>query len=388
MHEANIAILLSGREKFGPHFGGAVARWTYEVYRRVPSWIKPTVFGYPTVEGDRYDIPFHSARNTGLPDSAARIPFIRRYEDAIWLAQLMPKLSKFDIVHIQNRPHWAAILRKLRYRGKIVAHLHNSHLAHYGSERLDALAPHLDCVVSCSNYIASTFTSRSRAMAERSAVVYNGVDVETFSPQPALRKSKKIFFVGRIDPQKGVLPLVQAFGTVIEHHPDAELVIGGTTGFGVHVQNQYVSEVQQESQRLQRERGAKIFFPGYIDHYRDLPRFFREASVSVFPSVFEEPFGMVICESMACGTPVVSTRRGGIPEVVGNCGVLVDDPEPEQIAKGILSLLGDGQKCEDLARRSIQWANRFQWQNAADRWSHLMASLNEGLSLGPFHTEE
>ncbi len=96
---------------------------------------------------------------------------------------------------------------------------------------------------------------------------------------------------------------------------------------------------------------------------------------------------MVVCESMACGTPVICTRRGGIPEVVGNAGIIVDEPDPHQLANAILEFIQDKRRMERASLLSIQRAGKFSWTKIANRWANLVSTLIEECSLEPFRLE-
>src|SRR5580700_7587651 len=87
-----VAVLLSGREKFGPYYGGACARWTYEVYSRLGSHIDVTVFGYPTSTEDLYPLPHATSAWWRLCNFISAIPLARRYEERLWLRALFPRL--------------------------------------------------------------------------------------------------------------------------------------------------------------------------------------------------------------------------------------------------------------------------------------------------------
>lgn len=380
MRQIRVAAVLSGKEKFSPYYGGAIARWTYEVYSRTPNWLVPTVVGFPPEVEKPYDLPYLALPSVRFPEFLAKLPYLRRHEDRAWFWQLLPKLREFDVVHLENRPHWAILLRELGYKGKLIGHLQNSHLLHYDSERLERLAAALDCIVSCSQYIADEFILRSPGMAARSEVVFNGVNTEIFRPSDVPANNKRVFYVGRFHPEKGILPLVQAFEAVARRHPDAELRIGGATGFGAHTETPYVREVRETAERLRSTVGAKIEFLGYIDHDSQLPGLFQQAAVAVFPSVFNEPFGMVNCEAMACGTPVVATRRGGIPEVVGDSGILVDEPNPKLLAEAINSMLDDRDFRLRLRQKAIERARRFDWNCIASRWGEVILKVAGGVT--------
>jgi spore coat protein SA len=372
-----VGVLLSGRERFSEYFGGALARWTFEVYSRLGSSIDATVFGFPTAPADVYPLRHATSFSWRLCDFVSRIPLARRYEDKLWLRSLISRLHAFDVIHIHNRPQWVKALRDLGYSSAIVLHLQNDHLGHWTIPMLDELAPHLNLVAVCSEYLRNTFAAKSPVLAAKTQVVHNGVNPMLFFPDEAVRQPKTIFFVGRVHPEKGVLQLVQAHARLLKIHPDAKLVIGGSTGFGSHVRTPYVREVEALAASTLKTHPGSVQFAGYLRHDRDLPGWFQKAAVFACPSIFQEPFGLVNCEAMACATPVIGSRRGGIPEVLGDAGVLIDPENIASFADAMGTLLGDPDYRAELGRRAHQRCQEmFDWQVIADHWNSLLRSFS------------
>ena len=373
-----VAVLLSSGEQFSPYFGGALARWTYEVYRCLAGPVEVKVFGFPTAPEDRYPMPHESSVAWRACQTIAHLPLLRRYEEELWLRALLGRLRKFDLIHIHNRPQWVVWLRRLGYRGAVVLHLQNDHLGHWTGAMLDELAPQLQGVAVCSAYLRDRFAPKSSALAAKTRVVFNGVNPQLFHPREDLRESKTIFFVGRLDAEKGVLQLVRALARVLEDHPDAKLVIGGTTGFGTHIETRYVREVRGEAALLERQYPGCARFPGYIHHDNDLPAWFQRAAIFTSPSLFQEPFGLVNAEAMACATPVVGSSRGGIPEVLGDAGVLVNPEETQDYARALSELLGDPARRAELGKASVQRVRKLMdWQVIAADWAKFLGETGD-----------
>jgi spore coat protein SA len=368
-----VAVLLSGREQFSHYFGGAVARWTYEVYSCLSDRIDVTVFGFPTRREDLYPFRHETSEAWRACDLVARIPVARRYEETLWLWALVRRLRGFEVVHIHNRPQWVETLRRMGYGGSIILHLHNDHLGHWSSPALDALAPRLDAIVTCSDYLRSTFAAKSRLLNDEAHVVLNGANLQLFYPQEEVRESKTIFFVGRFDPEKGVLQLLQAYERLLDTHPDAKLVIGGTTNFGTHHETPYVRRVRGLADSLNKNKHAQVHFTGYLDHDRDLPLWFQKATVFACPSLFQEPFGLVNAEAMACATPVVGSNRGGIPQVLGDAGRLADPENVAEFAEALSDLLTRPEYCRQLGQAGYERCRKvFDWRVVSENWMMML----------------
>lgn len=376
MSKLSVGVLLSGRAQFSSYYGGALARWTYEVYSRLKDSVDVTVFGFPTDRRTLYPLSHETSGWWRACSFISQIPILRRHEDFFWLRALMPRLARFEVIHIHNRPQWAPLLRSLGFQGTVVLHLQNDHLGHWTAPMLDGLAPKLDAVILCSTYLRTRFADRSAALAGKTRVIFNGVNTRVFFPREELRESKTIFFTGRLIPEKGPLQLIQAFGQVFKSHPDAKLIVSGSTGFGTHDETDYVKEVRRTTASIQKEHGGAIEFPGYLDHDTDLPTYFQRASLFACPSIFEEPFGLVNAEAMACGTPVVGSRRGGIPEVLADTGRVVDPDDTAQFADVLSHLLSHAEERAALGRATLERCRKtFDWDVIAETWSDFLSEM-------------
>jgi glycosyltransferase involved in cell wall biosynthesis len=142
--------------------------------------------------------------------------------------------------------------------------------------------------------------------------VYNAVDVDSF-PYRA-EKEEMLLFLGRLHPDKGVHLAIDAARRV-----GLPIVVAGKCSEPV--------ELEYFRTQIEPRLGPDVTIFGTADATakRDL---LSRAAALVFPILWDEPFGMVMIEAMACGTPVVALRRGSVPEVVveGVTGVLCDDP--------------------------------------------------------------
>jgi glycosyltransferase involved in cell wall biosynthesis len=376
MKKLSVAVLLSGGEQFSVYYGGALARWTYEVYSRLQYQMEVTVFGVSTDPASAYSLHHESSDWWRACHLLSVVPVLRRYEDRLSLRALMPRLRRFAVVHIHNRPQWAVLLRSLGYRGSLIVHLQNDHLGHWSTPMLDALAPDLDGLVVCSRYLQAQSIGNSETLARKTKVVSNGVNTKLFFPREELREPKTIFFVGSFIANKGPLQLLEAYARVLRTHPDAKLIIAGSTSFGKHKETGYVQEVRRLADSIRRQYGTPVDFPGYIHHDRDLPQFFQRATLFTSPSIFQEPFGLVNAEAMACATPVVGSNRGGIPEVLADTGRLVDPDDIVRYSETLSELLSDSNERVRLGRAALERSLKiFDWGVVAESWAAYLRNV-------------
>ncbi len=209
--------------------------------------------------------------------------------------------------------------------------------------------------------------------ADNIEVISPGVDVHTFRP---LRSDEKrpatdlpdryVFCLSRIDCNKGHDLLLEAFDIVRKEIPHVHLVIGG----GSQKPEQREKEVLGSMNRIieEKDMAACVHIIGYVPDDL-LVQSYQQAELFVLPSIFE-PFGMTALEAMACGTPVVASRFGGIRNVIssGENGLLVDPSDKGQFAETMALLLRDKQLSVRLGRLGCQTIHSyFSWEAIAEK---------------------
>ena len=105
-----------------------------------------------------------------------------------------------------------------------------------------------------------------------------------------------------------------------------------------------------------------VVFTGYVPD-ADVPALYRHAALFAFPSLYEG-FGRPPLESMACGTPVVTSTTSALPEVVGDAGLLVDPTDVSALAEAMESVLTDVDLRRSLVDKGLKRAKRFTWERA------------------------
>jgi D-inositol-3-phosphate glycosyltransferase len=165
-----------------------------------------------------------------------------------------------------------------------------------------------------------------------------------------------ILFVGRIEALKGIDNLVKALGILRNGTEASLLVVGG---------DEHSSSEVSRLKEMARNSGIidSVQFIGPVPQSR-LPLYYSAADVSVVASYYES-FCLVVLESLACGTPVVSTQVGIAPAVISNeNGCLLQDNNPENLADGLAAILRKG----DMNKYCIrQTAVGYDWASIALR---------------------
>jgi hypothetical protein len=174
------------------------------------------------------------------------------------------------------------------------------------------------------------------------------------------------------DPRKGFISLVKAFEKLLDHLPTARLQLSG------HIHPKAIELVFQ-SVTTKARRAIEILGVGRCE---DLPDLYRQAAVTVLPSI-NEAFGMVLLESLASGTPIVGTNSGGIPDIFSKEGIgTLFEPggRPEELCKAILRSL-------ELAQDATVWKNcrnhadSFSWDKIGPRFEQIYEELLDGKNV-------
>jgi alpha-maltose-1-phosphate synthase len=213
---------------------------------------------------------------------------------------------------------------------------------------------------------------------ERIAVIYNGVDAEAFTPDPATDlieprgvdpETPSVLFVGRITHQKGVTHLLDA---ALEIDPAAQIVLC----VGAPDTPAIEAEVRARADRVRRERRGLVWIEEMVPH-ADLVQLLTQATVFVCPSIYE-PLGIVNLEAMACETAVVASAVGGIPEVVedGVTGTLVPPADPGALAAAVNALLAEPERAAAYGRAGRERVvGDFAWPAIARQTAALYERL-------------
>ena len=233
-----------------------------------------------------------------------------------------------------------------------------------------------DVIIATSNsYIdESKFLGNYRDKIE---VIPNGINLEEFdinlSKEECRDKldlphdKKIILFFGNIVSYKGPHILLRAFSKVKTQFKDVKLVFAGR------------GEMQEELTKLAAELGIKsdVLFTGYVDE-RLKPFYYKSADIFCLPSItMAEAFGIVNLEAMTCGIPIISSKLGGIPDVVTDkeTGLLVKPEDEEALTDAIIFLLEN----EDIARKMGNNGKRkveeYSWKKIAEKTEKVYESL-------------
>jgi len=252
----------------------------------------------------------------------------------------------------------ALALRLVRCRPRLIVHARDA----LGDGALDgltaaAIGHEADRVVAISAYVARGFARR--AGADKLRVLHNAIDPERYRFDAAKGRAFRarlgvpaaaplLAVVGQLTPWKGQGEALEAVALLRRSHPDAHLVIAGAAKFtGKH--RRYDTNAYRDAlvaRARKPDLAGHVHFPGDVAD----AAVYSAADLVVVPS-WAEPFGRVVIEAMATGTPVLATTAGGVPEIIthGVDGWLVSPRDPTALARGMARLLDDAPLRHKLA---------------------------------------
>jgi glycosyltransferase involved in cell wall biosynthesis len=207
----------------------------------------------------------------------------------------------------------------------------------------------------------------------RVRVIYPGVNAR-FRPQQEPGEGARLrqrygidhkpylLSVGTLQPRKNYVRLIQAF-VRSSASVDKQLLIAGGRGW-------LYQDILAEA-----DKHESVHLLGFVED-RDLPALYRQATLFVFPSLYEG-FGLPVLEAMSCGVPVVCSQTSSLPEVAGDAALLVEPLDLAMLEEGLTRALEDEDLRREMVERGLNHAARFDWARSAAQLLDLMESLEK-----------
>lgn len=321
------------------------------------------------------------------------------------LAELDP-----DIVHLQNVSQFLPLASRLVPRAKLVLQMHCDWLRQLHPRTARRRLADVDLVLGVSDYITNRIREGFPELADRCRTLYNGADLELFTPRDDLPENLRrlarglrerfhlgngpvILYVGGFAVEKGTLELLLAFELVLRTVPEATLVLVGAHNRYFQVRSLRGRKARAEAtadrrtyhrrvEQLVAKLGDRVVVAGGAPH-DVLAAYYALADVYTMPSTGPEPFSLTVPEAMGCGLPVVATAYGGTTEIVesGENGLLVPPGDIEALAAALVQLCRDPDLARELgARGRTRVVQDFAWQTQGAR---LISYYDDLVRAGP-----
>lgn len=271
-----------------------------------------------------------------------------------WKYYIINRLKKllldedFDAVVFENSGYLLNVLKNekilLKYKGKLYYHLHNdipSNIYIKGVKECTLLM--------ISNYLRKKVINLCGQETDKNVkILHNGFNYRMFSQGLSLEEKRSlkqnldipeekkiVVFAGRINRDKGIEELTTAFNML--NRDDVVLLVIGSYFFA----DKRISEFEKKMKQTFEDMKDRVRFTGFVP-YENMWKYYSIADLAVLPSMWEEPAGLTIVESMSAGLPVITTNSGGIPEFIDErFGIILerDDKLIENIKLSINNIL-------------------------------------------------
>ena len=367
MRNDTVAVVLPPSEAFSPVAAGAIGLLAHRLAVQ-PSEFHPLVLG-PPVAAPFPDVPFRPACPRWLLGGSAA-----RYAGGVIraLGNVPPAL-----VEVHNRPAVALALAE-RLDVPVLLVLHNDPQGMRGARTPKERRHLLEClagIATVSDYLRSRLLAGVAAPTRPVAVLPNCIDLSAMPP-PAPREPV-ILFAGRMVADKGADVFVEACARALPTLPGWRAEMIGADRFSPDSPDTpFVRALRPAA------AAAGVTLAGYRPQAEVLAAMAQAAVVAV-PSRWQEPFGLTALEAMACGAALVTSPRGGLPEVAGDVALYADPDAPGALAAALCALAEDlpGRAARGMA--GIVRAAGFGAPAARARLADIRADLLDRWSARP-----
>jgi spore coat protein SA len=302
--------------------------------------------------------------------------------------------NEFDLIHIFNRPRLVLPIKNVAPNSRITLSMHNDMFnpEKISPEEATAVLEHVSQIVTVSDYVGNVIRELYPQSSAKIRTIYSGVDSERFLPgnHPKMQKRRNeirkahglenktvILFAGRLSHNKGVDRLIRALPDLSKKFKNLALVIVGSKWFSQEGISDYVAYVRALAKRLP----IPVVTTGYVAQ-DEIQNWFAAADLFVCTSQWQEPLARVHYEAMAAGLPIVTTARGGNPEVIieGVNGLIVKNPEdPKGFVDAISAILSDKSLIKKMGEEGRNLAvSKYRWDRVASEllkfWEDSMQS--------------
>lgn len=287
--------------------------------------------------------------------------------------------KKFDMILIENRPGYALKLIG-KTDAKLVYHLHNGKLDSTIKD-YQTIYNAATRIITVSDYITNCIKSINPEDT-KAVTVHNGIDLTAFYMEKVVKAERNnykldvkdfvMFYSGRITKEKGIAELLSAM-TLLKDYPNIKLLFVGDVFYGAKANwAPFLDKINS----LRETVGSQVISTGFIP-YGKIPGLLAMSDIAVIPSVWDEPFGLTVAEAQAMGKPIITTRRGGIPEVVSEeNAILLDTDEHfvDNLANAILDLYEHPEKRLKMAEASAARSKMFDKDTYAKNFFKAIVS--------------
>jgi len=283
--------------------------------------------------------------------------------------------EKFDIIHSHGGLTGGMFIAKYFNNVKWVNTLHSlekNRIKFMSKEQkkyyqifrwVESTVKYADALITVSNRIKLELMQNYPVKSEKIYYIPNGVDLELFNENQEFSEDKRILYVGRFSPEKGINFIPKIAREILVKNPEIKFEVVAPD------KNQVIpsslEKIKREFEELEKQYPNRFIWHRESLSRTEIIKVFKRCLLYIQPSRYEA-FGLTVLEAMACGKAVIVSNKGGLPEVVENAGIVIP-LKTNLFVKEILKLVENFKLRERYARRAIERAKEFSWEDIAKR---------------------
>ena len=277
----------------------------------------------------------------------------------------------YDVILLDNRPGYAVNI-DIPQNTKLFVYLHND-LLNNQTKRYQEIYDKASRILTVSDYISS----RVRTINpddNKCFTILNGIDLNAFSQNIETTISRHqiglsdddfvMVFSGRITKEKGVSELIEAMIRLKRYSNIKLLVIGSPFYGNTANEDEFVRDLKQQTAIIEN----RIIFTGFIP-YKQMPQYIKMSDIAVIPSLWDDPCPNTVLEAQAMGLPIITTRRGGIPEEVTEENAILlntDEHFVDNLTASIQDIYEHPDKRQQMGKASLAHSKYYNNQRYAE----------------------
>ena len=277
----------------------------------------------------------------------------------------------YDVILLDNRPGYAVNI-DIPNNTKLFVYLHND-LLNNQTKGYQEIYDKASRILTVSDYISSCVRTIN-ANDDKCFTILNGIDLNAFSQDIETTISRHqiglsdddfvMVFSGRITKEKGVSELIEAMIRLKRYSNIKLLVIGSPFYGNTANEDEFVRDLKQQTAIIEN----RIIFTGFIP-YKQMPQYIKMSDIAVIPSLWDDPCPNTVLEAQAMGLPIITTRRGGIPEEVTEENAILlntDEHFVDNLTASIQDLYEHPDKRQQMGKASLAHSKYYNNQRYAE----------------------
>ena len=319
---------------------------------------------------------------TSILSKTNRIPIIDN--NPFFYYRMQNKIPKFDLYHLTNQNiSFFKLKPKIVTCHDIIHEVYPTNKTHFlFSKYLYKGLKDADFIITDSESTSKDLISKYKIPLDKLKTVYLGIDHSIFKQcchfedvyykYNLCESDRYIFHISSEQPRKNIDIIIKAFYKIkkMKGFNNLKLLKAGNA--------QYKTD-RKRIVTLVNDLGLQndVIFLNYVP-IEDLPKLYSLSELFVFPS-FYEGFGFPILESMACGTPVITSNVSSLPELAGEAGITINPNDEESLKNSIIDILSNNELKNKLIKCGLQQSLKFTWENCASQTSKIYDLVGDKL---------